>query len=294
MNNFAELPFLPQKYQSRRTRIFRQFNYFWPCLSNHFSRQSIYPGMRKSSTLLFILLAAATSASFGQNLTAAVGDASPSDAAPGVQKALLLYDSATVESQHLYNGKQYFVYDSREVEHQFFLTDEWTMGSVFYDGQQFEQVPLLYDIVKDQLVARYRHGFGDLTLQNPKVRSFTLAGHNFMRVEADTGRMEGLRTGFYDQLYTGKTKVLARRRKERLPQLSETKITIEFPIKDQLYLYKDGEYQPVRSKRSVLALLPEHKRLLKRELRKKNIGFRQNREESVVAMAARYDELNKR
>jgi hypothetical protein len=50
----------------------------------------------------------------------------------------------------------------------------------------------------------------------------------------------------------------------------------------------------VRSKRSVLALLPEHKRLLRKELRKQNIGFRQNREESVVAMATRYDELNKR
>lgn len=247
--------------------------------------------MRKFFTSFVILLTTA-SAGFGQNMT--VANASPGDASPGVQKALALYDSATVESQHLYNGKQYFVYDSREVEHQFFLTEQWTMGSVFYDGQQFKQVPLLYDIVKDQLVARYRHGFGDVTLQSPKVRSFILAGHNFMRVEADTGRVEGLRTGFYDQLYTGKTKVLARRRKERLPQLSETKITIEFPVKDQLYIYKDGEYQPVRSKRSVLVLLPEHKRLLRRELRKQNLSFSQNREEAVVAMVTRYDELNKR
>ncbi len=249
--------------------------------------------MRKSFTLLSILLTTA-SAGFGQNLTAAVGDASPGVASPGIQKALALYDSATVESQHLYNGKQYYMYDSREVEHQFFLTEDWTTGSVFYDGQQFEQVPLLYDIVKDQLVARYRSGFGNVTLQNPKVRSFTMAGHDFMRVEADTGRVEGLRTGFYDQLYTGKTKVLARRRKERLPRLSDTKITIEFPVKDQFYIYKNGEYQPVRSKRSVLALLPEHKRSLRKELRKQNLSFRQNREASVVAMATRYDELNKR
>lgn len=249
--------------------------------------------MRKSFTLLFILLITA-SAGFGQNLTASATGMKSDAASPGVQQALSLYDSATVESPHLYNGKQYYVYDSREVEHQFFLTEDWTMGSVFYDGQQFEQVPLLYDIVKDQLVARYRHGFGDVTLQSPKVRSFKLAGHDFMRVEADTGRVEGLRTGFYDQLYTGKTKVLARRRKERLPQLAETKITIEFPVKDQLYVYKDGEYRTVRSKRSVLALLPEQKRFLRRELRKQNLSFRQNREESVVAMAKRYDELNKR
>ena len=250
--------------------------------------------MKKHFTLLMALAAGLADVS-GQELAAnaQVAPTSPGVDSPGIRHALALYDSATVESQHLYNGKQYFVYDSREVEHQFFLTEDWTVGSVFYDGQQFERVPLLYDIVKDQLVARYRFGFGNVTLQNPKVRSFTLAGHDFMRVEADTGRVEGLRTGFYDQLYTGKTKVLARRRKERLPQLSETKITIEFPVKDQLYLYKNGEYQPVRSKGSVLALLPEHKRLLRKELRKQNLSFRQNREASVVAMANRYDELNK-
>ena len=246
--------------------------------------------MKKYVTLL-MLLATGLARVAGQELAS---NAQAAPISPGIRQALALYDSATIESQNLYNGKQYYVYDSREVEHQFFLTEDWTMGSVFYDGQQFEQVPLLYDIVKDQLVARYRHGFGNVTLQNPKVRSFTMAGHDFVRVEADTGRVEGLRTGFYDQLYNGKTKVLARRRKERLTQLSETKMTIEFPVKDQLYIYKDGEYQPVRSKRSVLVLLPEHKRFLRRELRKQNLSFSQNREESVVAMATRYDELNKR
>ncbi|GHB54472.1 hypothetical protein [Persicitalea jodogahamensis] len=249
---------------------------------------------------LYLILPGFAATSIAQELANATpiattpGVASPGVDSPGVTAALTLYDSATVESQHLYNGKQYYVYDSREVEHQFFLTEDWTVGSVFYDGQQFEQVPLLYDIVRDQLVVRYRHGFGNVTLQNRKVRSFTLDGHDFMRVEADTGRVEGLRTGFYDQIYTGTTKVLARRRKERLQQLSETKITIAFPVKDQYYLYKNGEYQPVQSKRSVLMLLPEHKRQLKRELRKQNLSFRQNREEAIKIMAARYDELTKR
>jgi len=249
--------------------------------------------MRKLFAFLFSLLATAPTV-FGQNLTAAVADASSVEVSPGVQQALALYNSATIESQHLYNGKQYYMYDSREVEHQFFLTEDWAVGSVFYDGQCFEQVPLLYDIVKDEVVVRYRAGFGNVTLQNPKVRSFTLAGHDFMRVEADTGRVEGLRTGFYDQLYTGKTKVLARRRKDRLQQLSETKITILFPIKDQLYLFKNGAYQPVRSKNSVLALLPEYKRLLRKQLRKQNLNFRDNREEAIITMATRYDELKKR
>lgn len=249
--------------------------------------------MKKYFTLLTVALAA-TQVVFGQDLTATVGNSWPDEASPGTRQALALYDSATVGSQHLYNGKQYFVYDSREVEHQFFLTDDWTVGSVFYDGQRFEQVPLLYDVFKDQLVVRYRRGFGNVTLQSPKVRSFTLAGHDFVRVEADTGRVEGLRTGFYDQLYTGKTKVLARRRKDRLQQLSETKITILFPIKDQLFVYKNGEYQPVRSKSSVLALLPEYKRLLRKELRKQNLSFRDNREEAIINMASHYDELTER
>lgn len=246
-------------------------------------------------TVAFFLLTGLTSMALGQGTLAQAtpGVGTPDVATPGTQAALALYDSATVESQHLYNGPQYFIYDSPAEEHQFYPTEKWESGSVFYDGQLFRGVPLLYDIVKDQLVARYKQGFGNVALQSQKVGYFTLPGHTFVRVEADTGRVEGLRTGFYDQLYTGKTKVVARRAKERQQDLSDRKVTINFPQKDVYYLYQAGEYHAVRTKKSVLTYLEDQKRPLKKYLRDNSLTFRDDRQTAILALATYYDELTK-
>ena len=251
-------------------------------------------------TVAFFLLVGLVSSALGQGTLAQATNTPdvatpevpiPDPATPGAQVALALYDSATIESQHLYNGLQYYIYDSPSDEHQFYRTEEWEIGSVFYGGQLFRGVPLLYDIVKDQLVARYKQGFGNVTLQSQKVGYFTVPGHTFVRVEADTGRVEGLRTGFYDQLYTGKTKVVARRVKERQQDLSDRKVTINFPQKDVYYLYQAGEYHPVRTKKSVLTYLADQKRPLKKYLRDRHLTFRDNRQAAILALARHYDEL---
>ncbi len=241
----------------------------------------------KFFSVAFYLIWGLTVSALGQ-ITGTLAQVSGS---PGTQAALALYDSATVESQQLYNGTQYYIYDSPAEEHQFFKTEDWEIGSVFYDGQLFRGVPLLYDIVKDQLVARYKLGIGNVALQSQKVGYFTLPGHTFVRVEADTGRVEGLRTGFYDQLYGGKTKVVASRTKERQQDLTDRKVIIKFPQKDVFYLYRHGEYHPVRTKKSLLSHLEDQKRPLKQYLREHNLNFRDNREAVILGLAAYYDEL---
>ncbi|HEV7347591.1 hypothetical protein [Telluribacter sp.] len=214
-------------------------------------------------------------------------------AVPGAQYALALYDSATTESQHLYNGPQYFIYDSQAPEHQFYSSEEWQTGSVYYDGQLFNQVPLLYDIVRDQVVIKYVKGVGNVILQSEKVHYFQIfpggAPHHFIRCEARAGH--GLRTGFYDVLYNGTSTVLARRIKERLEQVGTSKVTVEFPYKDIFYLKKNGKYQPVHSKKSVLALMQDQKKPVKQYLKQHNISFKENREAAIITLATYYDQL---
>lgn len=241
-------------------------------------------GMSKVVNSLLLLLGIVAGANAQERETVAV-------AAPGTQEALTLYDSVTVESQHLYNGPQYYIYDSQADEHQFFETREWSTGWVVYDGQRFDGVPLLYDIARQQVVARYKTGYGNVALQSPKVSAFALLDHQFVRVEADTGRVEGLRTGFYDQLYAGKSRVVARRAKERIEELIPTKIIPKYPQKDVFYIYKNGEYQPIRTRRALLTLFEDQKRIVKREIRQRRLSFRQDREAMILAAAARYDQL---
>ncbi|GAB3167286.1 hypothetical protein [Telluribacter humicola] len=216
---------------------------------------------------------------------------------PGPEYALALYDSATTESQHLYNGPQYYFYDSQSKEHPFYRSKEWATGSVFYDGQLFQQVPLLYDTVKDQVVIKYVEGLGNVSLQSDKVKYFSTLGtspaesHRFIRVEAPKYKGSGIRTGFYEVLYDGASQVLARRVKERLEEINSTKVTVTFPSKDFFYFHKNGTYHAVYSRRSVLSLMEDQKRPIKKYLRDKNLSFKGDREAAITALAAYYDQL---
>ncbi|CAG5007402.1 hypothetical protein DYBT9275_04037 [Dyadobacter sp. CECT 9275] len=200
------------------------------------------------------------------------------------------YKRATAYTQNLYNGRIYYLYDPKAEEHQFYVERKWEKGSVYYDGQRFDSIPMLYDIVRDELVIRSLQG-DYMLLQSERVKYFDLMGHHFDRMI--TGKTIGpsMQTGFYDLIYKGKTRTLVRRKKERQEKIIEKKIIPLFPQKDFYYIFQNGMYHQVRSKKSVLALFPEHSRELKKVLREQHIKYRKNREAAISTMVARYDEL---
>ena len=76
-------------------------------------------------------------------------------------------------------------------------------------------------------------------------------------------------------------------------KILDKKVIAQFPAKNFYYVYKDGKYHTVHSKKSVLALFPEEKKELRKELREQKIKFRKQREIAIVTMVSRHDELTK-
>lgn len=210
-----------------------------------------------------------------------------------LQSVKVLYDSVTQYSQHLYNGSRYFVYDSREVEHQFFASEDWLNGSVNYDGQLYRNVSIKYDIVKDLLIIRHYAGEGHISLQNDRVANFTIPDHVFYRLESGKEINPEMRTGFYDLLYEGKSRVIVRRHKIRQERIENIKVIAQFPERDFFYILKGDIFYPVYSKKSAFGLFKGQKKNLKKHLRKNNLKFKKHREEAIVKMAVYYDELNR-
>ena len=202
-----------------------------------------------------------------------------------------LYKAATEQSQNLYNGRMYYVYDARMEEHQFFGDRKWQKGPIFYDGQRFDSIPMIYDINRDELVIKHFNGDA-LLLQSEKVEYFSKENHNFRRFESGKDINPQMRTGFYDILYEGKSKVLARRTKQRQEKIVEKKVIALFPQKDFYYIYKEDRYYPVRSKKSVFAVFPDKKRELRKALREENIKYRKNRDAAITTIVVAYDSLN--
>ncbi|MCF0071999.1 hypothetical protein LZD49_16085 [Dyadobacter sp. CY261] len=203
-----------------------------------------------------------------------------------------VYKNATSISQNLYNGRQYYVYDVRMEEHQFFEQRRWLNGMVLYDGQQFDSIPMLYDIFHDEVVIRHFNG-DHVLLQSVKVDSFIVDNHHFARLDAGKDINPQMRTGFYDIVYGGKSRTIVRRTKSRQEKIVDKRVIAYYPEKNFFYVFKGDRYYSVHTKKSALELFPEHKRELRRVLRENKIKFRKNRELAIVKMVATYDELAK-
>ncbi|ACT95602.1 hypothetical protein [Dyadobacter fermentans] len=203
-----------------------------------------------------------------------------------------LYKTATSISQNLYNGRQYFVYDARMEEHQFFEQRRWLNGMVIYDGQQFDSIPMLYDIFRDEVVIRHFNG-DHVLLQTVKIDSFVVDNHHFARLESGREINPQMRTGFYDIIYGGKSRTLVRRTKTRQEKIVDKKVIAYYPEKNFYYVFKDGRYHSVNSKKSALELFADHKREMRRVLRENKLKYRKNREMAIVKMVETYDNLAK-
>ncbi|NIJ51367.1 hypothetical protein [Dyadobacter arcticus] len=213
-------------------------------------------------------------------------------AASAINYPLSLYKEATSMSQNLYNGRQYYVYDARQEEFQFFNQRKWVKGVIYYDGQRFDSIPMLYDIYKDELVIKHFNG-DHVLVQSEKVDYFLLNNHHFARFESGTDINEQMRTGFYDILYDGKTRTLIRRFKSRQEKIVDKRVIALYPQKNFFYIYNNERYHSVNSKKSVLGLFPEQKKELRKVLKDEKIKFRKNKEVAIAKIVAKHDELAK-
>ena len=123
-----------------------------------------------------------------------------------------------------------------------------------------------------------------------KVQSFKMFDHTFVRLAPDATNK--IPEGFYDELYGGKLKVYAKHFKHYEETLNSNAIIPRFDDRIRYYLVKDGNFNLVKSKRSVIQILGDRKQEVQSFIRKSNIRFKSNRSQAIVRIAAFYDTLN--
>jgi hypothetical protein len=191
---------------------------------------------------------------------------------------------------HLQHGVEHKRYRD-EVELDAYLEPDWIDGSLLYDQELFEHVPLLYDMIAQRVVTQ--HFFGQaIDLITDKVDWFVINGRKF--VYLDGGKKDAVMTpAFYELLEHGDVQLYARRRKRVDEQVGERKITYKVTrVKDRFFLYKDGAFIPVNGKKALVAALSDKKVELKQFVRENKVHFSQeNKETAMKQYVARYNEL---
>jgi hypothetical protein len=202
-----------------------------------------------------------------------------------------LYFKAVGENAHIYNGYEYFTPDRNIKGSPYYLSDSPTPSDLIYDDSYYRDIPIMYDVVKDEVVINRLGQNFKISLVNDKLKSFTLRRHEFIRVSGDSVNGTQLPTGFYDRLYKGKTIVLAKRKTRLQETYIYSQINYEYIRQDIYYVIVAGQIVQVDSKSSVLKLFNSKKSEIKSFIRKNKLNFKSDFEKTLVAVSAYYDQL---
>ena len=205
------------------------------------------------------------------------------------KQSIALYTATIQHQSRLYNGSDYIIYLPKDEEHPYFKMDDWGTGSVVYWGELYENIPLLFDLTLDQVIAEHDRG-NPIKLHSEKIQRFVIWDHTFVRLYPDDKNK--ISPGFYDQLYSGESKVYAKYAKNYREELEATRVIPQFDETVRYYLVKNGVFTVVKSKASVLQVLSDHKSEIKNFIRKNHIAFKGNRDQALVRVTQFYDTLN--
>lgn len=206
-------------------------------------------------------------------------------------KAIRQYHTSLTPESGLYRGGEYVQFPFFFKEgHPYFDEDKMRQGSVLYNGILYRDLPLIYDLVRQMLVTNDPYNTFKIVLINEEIDSFTIEQHIFIRFK-DTLNPSAPRSGFYEQLYTGRTWLL---KKEKKDVREEVTATIDRYIDHAVsyYLKKGDTYYPVNNKRSLLRALKDKSPELKKFMRRNGLKLKEDKETTLVKVSAWYDSLN--
>jgi hypothetical protein len=202
--------------------------------------------------------------------------------------AIGVYYQNLGEESPLYNGSEYIEYAYTLQEgHPFFQVVNFINGNVNVDGMIFHDVPMLYDIVKDQLIIQDFQKVYKINLPADRVRQFFLLGHLFVHLNAS----DQVKTGFYDQLYKGKISLFAKREKKILEKYSNIQISKVVISQNVYYIKKDGVYYTIKNKSSLFSALKSKKKEVQQYLKANDIKFKREPERAMITAVRYYDQL---
>jgi hypothetical protein len=218
-----------------------------------------------------------------------------------ITAAINLHNTALAEGIHLYNGPENAGYNHLAIGNPYFLADEIQNGTVIYDDTYYQNVPMLYDLVQDNVIIlqygvrnsgaseEYKKIMRQDLVRN-KITSFTLPGHEFVRLAADSSAI-GMPEGFYERMYNGKVKLLVKRSKKYVEEVKGQELERRYELTTNYYIQQNGKYYAVRSAKSLPAVFKDKKREVNSFYRNNRKKYKRNKEQLIFEATRYYDQL---
>jgi hypothetical protein len=207
--------------------------------------------------------------------------------------AINFYRNNITEQAEIYNGPEYrFLPRSAKGSPFFDEKIDFTNNGLKYNGNWYQNVPLLYDVYKGLLVSAHPRSNALFSFKEQAVSDFFVYGHHFVYIPAIDSAKNKLRAGYYEQLYTGKSNVLCKFEKIRIENVSAQGVEVTFFDKETFYIINGGTIHTVNSKGSVLDVFKDKKKELNNYLKTANIDYKEDKGVAIAKIAAYYDQIS--
>lgn len=174
------------------------------------------------------------------------------------------YDSKVgKENLDINNGKILLNYDIILKNNDRFYFQNYTLGSVVYDNQLYNNVLLNYDINNDDLIIK-PNGENDkmpIVLNKSKVNSFYVNGKNYINLGYNKISNNEVVPGFYEEVFLNNNmNFYIRHIKDKRQIINENLVFDDFTeITSYIILYKNQCYK-ITNKKSLTTIFPELKK----------------------------------
>jgi len=214
------------------------------------------------------------------------------DTASNAYRAKKFFNAKISHQSRLFNGSPFEEYYYNVVGSANFqdLTT-FSVGWLVYDGVRFDSIPMMYNLHQEKLLLPLTE-FTKYSLVNEKVSDFHFNDHHFQYIHILDTTKTSVRSGFFDVLYNGQLKILAKRTKGIYQKIeNQTKLFFLFSSKTSYYLKRDEKWDVITSQSSLLNYFKDKKPALESYIKANKIKYKKDPERAMSLIAQHYETL---
>ena len=148
----------------------------------------------------------------------------------------------------------------------------------------------MYDLYEDKVISLLSKS-SMYSLTSQKVSDFYINNHHFKYINVVDSTKSVIKTGFFDLIFNGHLKILAKRVKKIQLTINNNDIRYYFVSKTTYYLNRNDKYELISGESSFLNFFKDKKNELKKHLKDNRINFKKKPEEAMILLANYYESL---
>lgn len=193
------------------------------------------------------------------------------------------------ENASLFNGAEYVSPRQQIDGFPFYRQENKYNGSLYFSGVWYFNLPIHLDLVNDKILMWSFDDSRLLMLNSEKIDRIKLGETQFVNASLISNPAISAKTGFYQLVYDGKIKVLAKRQKVVVQKSSSDRTFAFYKQFTKYFIVVNDKWSEVSSKNSVLSILSDKRDDLKGYINKEKLNYKKSTELFLEKVLSYYE-----